>query len=96
MEIYFSNQVEIIFKKCCFVFVVMFVGSSLGAADIKSNALPQFEGVKAVVLDEGIVIHPKNLLIKFYDLKDIQKFRNLVDENAIEIVKQYTLVPVLL
>jgi|TARA_B110000116_G_scaffold96657_1_gene84346 subtilisin family serine protease len=93
MEIYFSNQVEIIFKKCCFVLVVMFVGSSLGAADIKSNALPQFEGVKAVVLDEGIVIHPKNLLVKFNDLEDIHKFRNLVDGNAIEIEKQYTLVP---
>jgi subtilisin family serine protease len=93
MEIYFSNQVEIVFKKCCFLLVVMFVGSSLGAADIKPNALPQFEGVKAVVLDEGIVIHPKNLLVKFNDLEDIHKFRNLVDENAIEIGKQYTLVP---
>ena len=89
-----SNHMAISFKRFCAILVVMLLGLSLDAADKQdSNAIPQFEGLDAVVLNDGTMIHPQNLLVRFSDPKDIPKFKNLLKDNDLEIKKKYSIVP---
>ena len=98
MKIYlrnsFSNHMAISFRRFCAILIVMLFGVSLDAAEKKdSNVVPRIEGLNPVILNDGVLIHPKNLLVRFKDPKDMLKFKDLVSDNDLEIKKKYTLVP---
>ena len=97
MKIYprnsFINHMAISFRKICSIFIVMLFGVSLEAAEMKDPiVLPQIEGLNPIILNEGVFIHPKNLLARFKSPKDVLNFDELINDNDIKLVKQYNLV----
>ena len=98
MKIYlrniFSSYMAISFKRCCVILTVILAGFNLDAANKKdSNVLPEFEGLNAIILNDGVMVHPRNLLVRFSEPENISKFKKLSEGIEVRVKKNYTIVP---
>jgi len=95
MKIYlrniFSSYMAISFKRCCVILTVILAGFNLDAANKKdSNVLPEFEGLNAIILNDGVMVHPRNLLVRFSEPENISKFKKLSEGIEVRVKKNYT------
>ena len=66
----FSNRMVKFFKRSLLAFAFL-LAANLKAIEEKNGHLPEFNGISALVLKEGVSIHPSHLLVRLENKNDI-------------------------
>ena len=88
---YFDNIMANSLKKSLFVLTLLLTGSVFMESAVKKEKqpMPKFEGIETVVLDNGALVHPINLLVRFNEPDGI---KNFPVEGGFKVKKKFKLI----
>ncbi len=78
-------------KKLLFVLALLSTGSILMESAVKreKQPMPKFDGIETVVLDNGALVHPKHLLVRFNEPDGV---KNLSIEEGFNVKRKFNLI----
>ena len=81
-----------ILKRCFFLFS-MLLATNLIAIDNQKHLLPKFNGIAALSLENGSLVHPSNLLVRLENEKKSSDLELKIEDLDVIIKREFVFLP---
>lgn len=92
MKLYLVNnfcvRMALFFKRFCLAFAFL-LAANPKAIENQNSQLDTFNGVSALVLDQGVTIHPSHLLVRLKKESDLSELKQLLKGQEIDFKKEF-------
>ena len=88
----FCKRMAIFLRRFCLAFVFL-LAVNPKAIENQNEKLDKFNGFSALVLEQGITVHPSHLLVRLKNKNDLMELKLLIKEQNIEFKKEFSFLP---
>jgi len=82
----------IFLKRFCLAFLFV-LAANPKAIENQDEKFDKFNGVSALVLEQGVTIHPSHLLVRLENKNDLAALKLIIKDQSIEFKKEFSFLP---